>query len=102
MDAALNYYITYNIELHVLFLCYTQGHPKVSEKLRQLLKEWVEGDFKTDAALNLIVQLYNSLRQEGYDFSAPSTDRPKAAPVSNNPNVVSSQQEEDDIAKGMT
>ena len=80
---------------------HTQGHPKVSEKLRQLLKEWAEGDFKSDAALSLIVQLYSSLKQEGYDFSASQAPVPKTTPpVSNDPNVVSSQQEEDDIAKG--
>ena len=72
----------------------------MSEKLRQLVKEWAEGDFKSDAALSLIVQLYNSLKQEGYDFSSSSSQTPKPAPVSNNPDVVSSQQEEDDIAKG--
>ncbi|XP_072021868.1 signal transducing adapter molecule 1-like [Amphiura filiformis] len=79
----------------------SRGHPKVSEKLRQLVKEWAEGDFKSDAVLSLLVQLYTSLKQEGYDFSSSSTPTPKPAPVSTNPDVVSSQQEEDDIAKAI-
>ncbi|XP_071804538.1 signal transducing adapter molecule 2-like [Asterias amurensis] len=81
-----------------------KGHPKVSEKMKGLIKEWAE-EFKNDPQLNLIVQLYNSLKSEGIDF--PSTDQqsskapsPRPAP-SSNPDVVSTQQEEDDIAKAI-
>ena len=42
------------------------------------------------------------MRSEGYAFPTPDELNPKktAAPVSKDPNVVSSQQEADDIAKG--
>ncbi|XP_069685533.1 signal transducing adapter molecule 1 isoform X1 [Periplaneta americana] len=81
----------------------SRSQPKVAEKLRQLLKKWAEGDFKNDPQLNLIPSLYAKLKQEGIDFSAHSETvkpRPQAA-VSRDPNVVSSQQEEDDIAKAI-
>lgn len=42
------------------------------EKIKALLKKWVEGDFKTDPQLNLIPSLYNKLKSEGHDFSSVS------------------------------
>lgn len=79
----------------------TKAHPKVAEKMRLLLKDWAEKEMKNEPSCSLIVQLYNSLKSEGFGFSA-SDDTPKAPPpVSNDPNVVSSQQEEDDIAKAI-
>lgn len=76
-------------------------HQKVEEKLRLLLKKWAEGDFKSDPQLSLIPSLYNNLKLAGFDFSA--TDPPKKSTVtfSKDPNVVSSQQEEEDIAKAI-
>ena len=50
---------------------------------------------------SMIPSLYNSLLKDGVEFS--SSEPPKAstsASTSKDPNVVSSQQEEDDIAKG--
>lgn len=79
----------------------TRSQPTVAEKLRKLLKKWAEGDFKNDPQLNLIPSLYAKLKQEGVDFSAHS-EAPRQQPtVSRDPNVVSSQQEEDDIAKAI-
>lgn len=69
--------------------------------MRVSLKKWAENEFKTDSELNLIPTLYNKLKAEGYDFIDHSTAVPKAAPISKDPNVVSSQQEEDDIAKAI-
>lgn len=69
--------------------------------MRVSLKKWAENEFKTDTELNLIPTLYNELEGEGYDFTDHSTAAPKAAPISKDPNVVSSQQEEDDIAKAI-
>lgn len=46
--------------------------PKIVEKIKALLKKWVEGDFKTDPQLNLIPSLYNKLKSEGHDFSSVS------------------------------
>ncbi|PSN36535.1 Signal transducing adapter molecule 1 [Blattella germanica] len=78
-----------------------RSQPTVAEKLKKLLKKWAEGDFKNDPQLNLIPSLYAKLKQEGTDFSTHS-DTPRPQPtVSRDPNVVSSQQEEDDIAKAI-
>nr|CAD7401307.1 unnamed protein product [Timema poppensis] len=49
-----------------------RSQPRISEKLKQLLKKWAEGDFKSDPQLNLIPSLYSKLKQEGMDFSAHS------------------------------
>lgn len=63
------------------------------------MKKWAEGEFKTDPQLNLIPSLYKKLINEGLDFNESSVGLPKPQ-VNNDPNIVSSQQEEDDIAKG--
>nr|CAD7396606.1 unnamed protein product [Timema cristinae] len=78
-----------------------RSQPRISEKLKQLLKKWAEGDFKSDPQLNLIPSLYSKLKQEGMDFSTHSDMPRQATPVSKDPNVVSTQQEEDDIAKAI-
>lgn len=65
------------------------------------MKKWAEGDFKKDPQLNLIPSLYNKLKQEGLDFSDTEVTPKREAPLSKDPNVVSSQQEEDDIAKAI-
>lgn len=106
------------------------GQPKIYEKLKALLKKWAEGDFKTDPQLNLIPSLYQKLKSEGHDFSTSSEKvrdftwknkiiynfyaakliilflseifqppRPSYA-VCKDPNVVTSTQEEEEIAKG--
>ena len=77
-----------------------RSHPKVQEKLKAMLKKWAEGEFKGDPQFSLIPSLYHTLKREGVDFSG-SADQPKKAAVSKDPNVVSSQQEEDDIAKAI-
>lgn len=81
----------------------SRSQPRVAEKLRQLLKKWAEGDFRNDAQLNLIPSLYAKLKQEGIDFTVTSeaVKSRQQVPVSRDPNVVSSQQEEDDIAKAI-
>lgn len=71
------------------------------QKLRLSLKKWAEGDFKSDPQLNLIPSLYQKLKSEGYDFSEGSQPQKKPVELSKDPNVVSSQQEEDDIAKAI-
>lgn len=72
-----------------------------SQKMYVSLKKWAENEFKTDSELNLIPTLYNKLKSEGSVFVDTVTAAPKVAPVSKDPNVVSSQQEEDDIAKAI-
>uniref|UniRef100_A0A6M2DJX5 Putative signal transducing adaptor protein stam/stam2 n=1 Tax=Xenopsylla cheopis TaxID=163159 RepID=A0A6M2DJX5_XENCH len=79
----------------------SKSQPPVAQKLKQLLKKWAEGEFKSDPQLNLIPSLYNKLKSEGVDFSDVQPNTPKQHAVSKDPNVVSSQQEEDDIAKAI-
>ncbi|KAF2364683.1 SH3 domain [Trinorchestia longiramus] len=73
---------------------------KVSEKLRQCLLVWSEGDFKSDSQLSLIPDLVSKLRLQGYDFSYPESPKRKTE-YSNDPNVVNNEQEEDDIAQAI-
>jgi len=74
--------------------------------MRQVLKNWADNDYKNDRELDLIPALYTKLRIEGYDFKnlgdkTTKTVAEKAAALPKDPNVVSSQQEEDDIAKAI-
>lgn len=79
----------------------TKAQPTVANKLKQCLKKWAEGDFKSDPQLNLIPTLYNKMKQEGHDFTDHTTPAKREIEKSSDPNVVSSQQEEDDIAKAI-
>lgn len=65
----------------------------------RFLKKWAENEFKNDHQLNLIPSLYKKLSNDGLDFKE-SVVKPKIQTISTDPNVVSSQQEEEDIAKG--
>ncbi|XP_058453908.1 signal transducing adapter molecule 1-like [Malaya genurostris] len=78
-----------------------KSQSKVNTRLKLCLKKWAESEFKSDPQLNLIPTLYQKLRSEGQDFSDPSVTPKREIPMSTNPNVVSSQQEEDDIAKAI-
>ena len=70
------------------------------EKLRSLIKKWAQNDFKDDKQLVLIPALYNKLKSEGMDFN--SSDPPKKSiQLPKNPDVVTSSQEEEDIAKAI-
>lgn len=63
------------------------------------LKKWAESEFKNDSELDLIPSLYLKLRIEGHDFTdSTGTPAKSVAPLSKDPNVVSSQKEQDDIA----
>ncbi|XP_058119806.1 signal transducing adapter molecule 2 [Anopheles ziemanni] len=78
-----------------------KSQPKVNTKLKLTLKQWSEKVFKSDPQLDLIPSLYKKLREEGHDFSDPSATPKRETTLSKDPNVVSSQQEEDDIAKAI-
>uniref|UniRef100_A0A182M102 Signal transducing adapter molecule 1 n=1 Tax=Anopheles culicifacies TaxID=139723 RepID=A0A182M102_9DIPT len=78
-----------------------KSQPKVTTKLKLTLKRWAEDVFKSDPQLDLIPSLYKKLREEGHDFSDPSATPKRETTLSKDPNVVSSQQEEDDIAKAI-
>lgn len=77
-----------------------KAHPKIAEKLKLLIKKWAE-DFKNDSQLSLIPSLYCALKNEGVDFNVEETPKKNTVTFSKDPNVVSSQQEEDDIAKAI-
>ncbi|XP_022222145.2 signal transducing adapter molecule 1 [Drosophila obscura] len=84
----------------------SRAEPKVTLKMRQVLKNWADNDYKNDRELELIPALITKLRLEGYDFKnlsekSSKTAAEKAASLPKDPNVVSSQQEEDDIAKAI-
>lgn len=78
----------------------SKAHPKVAEKLRVLIKRWAEQDFKNDPQLSLIPALYNKLKSEGMDFSSADPPQRKNS-LPKNPDVVTSSQEEEDIAKAI-
>uniref|UniRef100_H2ZH92 VHS domain-containing protein n=1 Tax=Ciona savignyi TaxID=51511 RepID=H2ZH92_CIOSA len=85
-------------------IIYNYKVKKVVLRLCYFIKKWAE-DFKDDPELSHFVSFYYRHRGEGIQFpdteddSATST---KNEPVSSDPNVVSSQQEEDDIAKAVS
>ncbi|GAB6019192.1 hypothetical protein CHUAL_000811 [Chamberlinius hualienensis] len=76
-------------------------HQKVAEKFRSLIKKWTEGEFKTDPQLSLIPALYNQLKSDGCDFTSSDQVKKTTYTFSKDPNVVSSQKEEDDLAKAI-
>ncbi|XP_014663828.1 PREDICTED: signal transducing adapter molecule 1-like [Priapulus caudatus] len=77
-------------------------HQKVREKLKDLIKKWAEGDFKSDPSLNLIPLLYTTMKSEGHDFSSSSEPVPKQSSRNTvDPDYVGSQQEAEDIAKAI-
>ena len=78
----------------------TKSHPKIVEKLKMMLKRWAEGEFSKDPQYSLIPSLYASLRRDGLDFSSEE-DRVKKTKAPSDPMMVSSQQEEEDIAKAI-
>jgi signal transducing adaptor molecule len=71
------------------------------QKLRASLKKWAEGEFKKDPQLSLIPSMYNKMKQEGHDFTDNESMPKREVQLSKDPNIVSSQQEEDDIAKAI-
>lgn len=72
-------------------------HPRVSAQLRQCIKKWAEGDFKTDSQLSLIPALYIRLKQEGIDFSGNQEPVKKTTPQKKDVDA----KEEEDIAKAI-
>lgn len=79
----------------------TKAPQSVAKKLRESLKRWSENEFKTDVQLNLIPSLYSKLKNSGYDFSLNETPVKKVTPLNKDPNVVESQEEEEQILKAI-
>ncbi|CAG2106878.1 unnamed protein product, partial [Medioppia subpectinata] len=78
----------------------SKSHPKVCEKLKQLIKKWAQQEFKNDPQLSLIPALYNKLKSEGMDFTSSEPVK-KSTQLPKNPDIVTSNQEEEDIAKAI-
>lgn len=72
------------------------GHKKVVLKFKLMLKKWAENEFKSDPELNFIPSFYQQLKKEGYDFTDPSKPN-----LPKDPNIVMSDQEEEDIIKAL-
>ncbi|KAJ8917776.1 hypothetical protein NQ315_010682 [Exocentrus adspersus] len=79
----------------------TKAHPSVAKKLRESLKRWAENEFKHDGQLNLVPSLLSKLKHSGYDFSSNETPVKKPTPINKDPNVVESQEEEEQILKAI-
>ncbi|GFU04830.1 signal transducing adapter molecule 1, partial [Nephila pilipes] len=75
-------------------------HPQAETKLKQLLQRWATEEFKEDPELGIIPSLYYKLKSEGVEFSV-ETEKKQTAPVCTNPDVVTSQEEENDIIKAI-
>lgn len=73
-----------------------KGHPKVIERFKLTLKKWAENEFKTDPELTFIPVFYEQLKKEGYEFTDPTKPQ-----LPKDPNVVISDQEEEDIIKAL-
>ncbi|XP_066143880.1 signal transducing adapter molecule 1 [Euwallacea fornicatus] len=78
----------------------TKADPHVAKKLREALKRWADTEFKSDGQLSLIPSLYNKLINS-YDFSTPDTPVKKRTSKTTDPNVVESQEEEEQILKAI-
>jgi signal transducing adaptor molecule len=84
---------------------YSCKHMTLNKKMRYFVRKWAE-EFKDDPDLSYFVSFYYFQRGEGIEFpdtdeSESGTKKKKAETVSKDPNVVSSQQEADDIAKAI-
>lgn len=82
----------------------SRGHPKVTEKLKSLIKEW-SVSFKDDPQLSLIPSLYKELKADGVSFPDSSKDTSSSSPSSSSPSsapaAVSAQQEDEDLARAI-
>lgn len=81
----------------------SKGSPQAAEKLKQHLQEWAE-EYKNEPSLSLLIQLYNSLKSEGFSF--PPLDSKSKMPStttssSSDPNIGQIDQESQDIAKAI-
>lgn len=84
----------------------SRAHPKVTEKLKDLIKEW-SVSFKDDPQLSLIPALYKELKAEGVEFSS-DTSKDSSSSLSSSPPRSSSakstsntRQEDEDLAKAI-
>jgi len=86
-------------------LIHNRAHPKVTDKLKEMIKDWAHNEFRDDPSLSLIPSLYQELKREGQTFPSSSSERPSKSKVSSealkNPDAVTSTREEEDILKAI-
>uniref|UniRef100_A0AC34PY24 Signal transducing adapter molecule 1 n=2 Tax=Panagrolaimus sp. JU765 TaxID=591449 RepID=A0AC34PY24_9BILA len=70
----------------------------VAVKVREIVKKWAENECVKDASLSLISTLHKELSSDGFIMDSP---KPKTVQISNDPNVVSSAEEEAALAKAI-
>uniref|UniRef100_A0A6G1S9A8 Signal transducing adapter molecule 1 n=1 Tax=Aceria tosichella TaxID=561515 RepID=A0A6G1S9A8_9ACAR len=73
-----------------------KGHPRVVERFKLMIKKWSENEFKSDPELSMIPSFYAQLKKEGFNFTDPTKPQ-----LPKDPNVVISDQEEEDIIKAL-
>lgn len=73
-----------------------KGHPRVVERFKLMIKKWSENEFENDPELSMIPSFYAQLKKEGIDFTDPTKPQ-----LPKDPNVVISDQEEEDIIKAL-
>ena len=80
---------------------YLQSVVAVGERTRQLVKKWSEEECAKDPSLQLMLALFRDLRADGYSFEAIGAQKKAQVRVTNDPNYVSSAEEEEAIAKAI-
>lgn len=90
-----------NVRQHVLLMGIKRD--RLSRKPSHSYSWWYNSLSLLYNFFSKLTSFYHFMRSEGVEFPTPDDVNPKktAAPVSKDPNVVSSQQEAEDIAKGM-
>ncbi|CAB3410756.1 unnamed protein product [Caenorhabditis bovis] len=82
----------------------TNSQRLVAEKMRITIKKWVDNECKKEQFLSLIVSLFKQLKEDGYSFEVDDPKKKTSvlnSKYANDPNYVSSAQEEEEIAKAI-
>lgn len=78
----------------------SRTHHKVIDQCKGLIKKWAL-EFKDDPQLHVIPSMYHRLRIAGYNFPSTEPAKPKVSLAKLSADVVTSNQEEEDIAKAI-